>query len=68
LDKGITNSLSSKIDSAADPIEKGNTKPAINKLEAFINEVNAQDGKKLTSVQAQALRAAANLIITQLTS
>jgi len=68
LDKGITNSLSSKIDSAADSVEKGNTKPAINKLEAFINEVNAQDGKKLTSVQAQALRAAANLIIIQLTS
>jgi len=68
LDEGITNSLSSKIDSAAASIEDGNTEPAINKLEAFINQVNAQDGKKLSAEQAESLRELANLLIEKISS
>jgi hypothetical protein len=40
--------------------------PAINQIEAFIREVDAQRGKKLTDAQADELTAAAQAIIAQL--
>jgi hypothetical protein len=49
---GIVNSLDAKLESAAKSIEKGNNKAAINKLEAFINEVNAQQAKHIKLVGA----------------
>ena len=55
LQKGIENSLTVKIDSAAKSFDKGNTKTLKNNLEAFINEVNALDSKKLSESDAQML-------------
>ena len=40
INKGIGNSLISKINNAAKSAEKGNTNAAVNQLNAFINEVN----------------------------
>ncbi|MCK4614696.1 MAG: right-handed parallel beta-helix repeat-containing protein, partial [Thermoplasmata archaeon] len=45
--KGTANSLKSKLDTAQKLIDKGNEKAAINVLEAFINYVEAQKGKKI---------------------
>ena len=66
IQKGIENSLTSKINAAVKSFEKGKTDTAINQLEAFINEVDAQDGKKLDSDTAAMLRDAANLLIANL--
>lgn len=63
LSKGIENSLTAKLDNALDSLEKGRDNAAKNKLEAFINEVEAQRGKKLTDEQADALIIAAQCII-----
>jgi len=62
LQKGIENSLVSKIDAAAKSFDKGKTKTLINQLEAFVNEVNAQDKKKLSEEQAALLLEYADLL------
>jgi hypothetical protein len=63
LNRGQANALQSKLDGTAAAFERGNTRAAINKLEAFINAVNAlvrsrrlepQDGDNLIDA-AQAL-------------
>lgn len=48
-DKGIENSLDAKLDDAKKKIEQGNIDTAKNILEAFLNEVEAQKDKHLTS-------------------
>jgi len=53
--KGVFNSLLVKLEGVLADLEKGNPNAAINKLEAFINEVNAQSGKKITSDAAASL-------------
>jgi hypothetical protein len=71
LPKGIDNSLESKIDAAQDALVAANSesrKDAVKKLEAFINAVNAQRGKKITNEQADILMAAANDIIASLSA
>jgi len=45
---GIVNSLDAKLDAAQKSIDKGNINTAINQLNAFINEVEAQRDKKIT--------------------
>lgn len=55
LPKGIRTSLMKKLENARLSLEKNNVKAAINKLEAFINEVKALRGKKLTEEQADLL-------------
>ena len=57
------NSLIVKLENAIDALNMNNTGAAINKLEAFINEVEAKKGKVLTEEQADALIAAAQWII-----
>jgi 2',3'-cyclic-nucleotide 2'-phosphodiesterase (5'-nucleotidase family) len=52
---GIYNSLHSKLEGALAKLEEGNPKAAINKLQAFINQVNAQSGKHITSDAAASL-------------
>lgn len=47
--KGTENSLNQKLDNAKKKLEQGNIIPAKNILNAFINEVEAQNGKHLTS-------------------
>jgi hypothetical protein len=68
LPKGAENSLVSKLENALDSIGKGQTKAAVNKLEAFINEVEAQQGKKIPQSDADALIAAAQYIIAVIES
>ncbi|MFC1918347.1 hypothetical protein ACFLXH_06850 [Chloroflexota bacterium] len=55
LHKGIENSLVKKLENALKSLEKGNEGAAINKLNAFINEVEAQRGKKIDAGDAEAL-------------
>ena len=47
--KGIENSLDAKLENAKKKLEQGNTTAAKNLLNAFINEVEAQKDKHLTS-------------------
>ncbi len=63
LPGGIENSLVSKLESAIKSLDRGKVKPAVNQLNAFINEINAQRGKKITDPQADDLIATAQGII-----
>lgn len=63
LPQGTETSLITKLQHALDDITTGD---ACNDFTAFINEVNAQAGKKLTLEQANQLLAAANQIQTAL--
>lgn len=71
-EQGISNSLDAKLDSALQALQDANTNndaSAVNKLQAFINEVEAQAGKKLiTEPQAADLAAQAQAIIVTLTA
>lgn len=52
---GIANSLCAKLDAAAAARARGNVNAHDNVIDAFAREVNAQRGKALTDVQADAL-------------
>ena len=52
------------LENALKSLEKGKDKTAINQMNAFINECEAQSGKKLTEEQAETLIAAAEVIIS----
>jgi len=63
LPKGIENSLAAPLGNIPDLINDVNTNndtAACNKLDAFINEVNAKEGPQLTTVEADTLRSLAN--------
>jgi hypothetical protein len=47
IDAEIKNSLKVKLENALDSLKKGNKIAAMNKIEAFQNEVQAQSGKKI---------------------
>ncbi len=69
LRQGIANSLDAKLENAMDAYQAanaGNRQDVVNKLMAFINAVEAQRGKELTSVQADQLIAEANRILSVL--
>ena len=53
--KGIANSLCVKLENAAKEAAAGNTEPAMNMLQAYINEVAAQSGKALSAERAEIL-------------
>jgi len=59
LHAGTANSLISKLRGAASALERGNPEAGCGNLGAFVNEVNAQTGKKLTTAQADLLIAEA---------
>lgn len=66
LQQGLDNSLDAKLTAALEALEAlnaGQRNDAVNKLNAFINEVEAQQGKKLTSEQADYLIAEVQAII-----
>ena len=66
LRKGIENSLLVKLDTALEKLEDGNGNndaAAVNLLEAFINAVQAQRGKKIPEAVADTLIADAERII-----
>ncbi|QUC64050.1 HYR domain-containing protein [Nitrosopumilus sp. K4] len=68
LQKGLTTSLVKKIEAASASFDRDNIKAATNQLHAFINEVNAQDGKTLTSEQTESLSEYAELLITHISN
>jgi hypothetical protein len=63
VDNGTANSLASKLDGAKDSFLKGDKKSPVNQLNAFVNEVDAQSGKKITADQANDLKTSAEKII-----
>jgi len=66
LQQGIENGLDAKIDTALNALEdlnENNDVAAVNSLEAFINAVEAQRGKKISEEDADALIAQAQAII-----
>lgn len=63
LPQGTESSLTSKLNAAKHLLDKGNENGAIHKLSDFINQVEAQRGKKLTDEQANYLIAEAHKII-----
>jgi ferritin len=64
--QGIENSLLTKINNAADSSSHENDGAAINLLQAFINEVEAQKGKRISEEDADLLIAYANHVIAQI--
>lgn len=66
LSNETKNSLVSKVDNALKSTDKEKDNSAINQLRAFINEVNAQRGKKMSEEAADMLIEYANNIITQI--
>jgi hypothetical protein len=66
LQQGIENGLAGKLESAKEKLEDGNTKnnrAAIGELQDFLDQVDAQRGKKITDTDADALIADAQAII-----
>jgi len=63
LNQGIENSLVSKLENALKSLVKRNNGAAVNQLNAFINEVEAQEGKEITIEQADELITKAEEII-----
>jgi hypothetical protein len=66
LPKGLTTALNAKLQDALTDLAAGDTQGTCDSLQAFLNQVKAQTGKQLTSIQAQQLTAAVNDIQTQL--
>lgn len=66
LQSGITNSLDAKLQAAYQSVTTQNNADAVSQLQAFIQEVQAQSGKKITTDQANQLIQAANSIIQRL--
>ncbi len=66
MDANLQNSLSSKLEAAQAGLDDARLTSAVNQLEAFINAVEAQRGKKISEEAAEALIAAAQLIIAQI--
>ena len=64
--QGIVNSLDSKLNNAKKMLAAGNIKVAKNELNAFVNEVEAQKGKHLTSEAYALLKYNAEYLIKEL--
>lgn len=67
LSSGISNSLDGKLRNVVEALEDasaGDTPSACGKMGAFINEINAQEGVKLTTAQAAELRTTAQHVRT----
>jgi hypothetical protein len=59
LDNGITTSLVAKLNAANASMRRNQTAAACGQFRAFVNEVNAQAGKKIPVAQAQQMIEAA---------
>lgn len=66
FDAGIKNSLLSKLESAKNSLSNGMPSPAVNKLGAFINEVEAQYGEKVSPKAADYMIKCATKLIASL--
>jgi hypothetical protein len=65
---GILNSLDAKLNAAGAALSRGDAANAANILDAFVNEVSAQDGKAISSEAAALLKYNALYLIKQLRS
>jgi 2',3'-cyclic-nucleotide 2'-phosphodiesterase (5'-nucleotidase family) len=65
-DNGVLKSLLQKLQGVQDALKKSQTTAAINKLEAFINEVLAQSGKHISEDAANLLIADAQWVIAHM--
>ena len=63
LKKGLENALITKLENALASFEAGNAGAAVNKLGAFINQVNAKRGKNISDADADNLIGCAQAII-----
>jgi len=63
---GIANALTAKLAAAQEALAAGDAETAANILHAFLNQVAALTGKKLTAAQAAQLASAANAILGNL--
>jgi hypothetical protein len=68
LPKGQENSLEAKLRAALASVQRGNESSARGQLGAFVNEVQAQRGKKIPTADADELIAAAQQIIAELSA
>jgi hypothetical protein len=66
LGRGLQNALDSKLQAAISSFSRGNTNAAANQLEAFVNLVLAQRGKKIDATLADSLSADAQRILDAL--
>jgi hypothetical protein len=64
LDQGLQNSLSAKIRVARASFDRGLNQVSVNQLNAFENEVRAQSGKHLSSIEAMKILHMTNEIIS----
>ena len=64
--QGVDNSLDKKLENAKKQLEKGKTKTALNHLNAFLNEVEAQKDKHLSSEAYALLKFNAEYLIKRL--
>jgi hypothetical protein len=63
LNHSLQNALDSKLRAAISSFSRGNTNAAANQLEAFVNQVLAQRGKKIDAALADSLSADARRIL-----
>jgi len=63
---GVGTSLNSKLQNTQQSLSGGQTNAAVNELRAFINAVQAQRGKKITTTAADTLIAQVRVIIAQI--
>lgn len=63
---GVKNSLESKVKNAQKDFERGNKGPAINILNAAINEISAQSGKNINAQGALILKGYINNLVVQI--
>jgi len=66
LHHGLENSLMASLEGAAAAIERGNDKAAVGELNAFINKVEAQKGKKIPEEEADCLIETATAVIASI--
>jgi hypothetical protein len=64
--QGVANSLLAKLNAAQAAQDRGQTSVAINDLQAFINEVQAQAGKHIDAMHAQHMVVHAQVVIQAL--
>jgi hypothetical protein len=63
LDTGVKNSLAQKLKNADKHLTNGRITPAMNEIEAFVNEIKAQNGKKIpTDLAAKWIQSAAAIL------
>ncbi|MFL5487143.1 MAG: DNA/RNA non-specific endonuclease [Gemmatimonadaceae bacterium] len=69
INKGVGNSLESKLDAAAKQLDRGNNVPAVNQLEAVLAEVSALvDSGRLEDEDVSALRAVVEDVMRSVSS